>query len=95
MKVSIASIRALAQNSGLPDDVVDRYTDQLVTFAFTVATKERKVSYERIKKWMYVDNIGSIKRIDGGKEMCASLLKAIKWNKKEEPEEQEESYYLL
>ena len=53
MRVTPTAVRQLAANSGLPGDVVDRYLEEFINFAFTIARRERKHCYKTVRNWVY------------------------------------------
>lgn len=53
MKVTVNGIRKLAIESGIPESVADRYTDQLITFALNAASRERRIAKRVIRAWFF------------------------------------------
>lgn len=47
------SVAALAKNAGLPAEFIERNLDELVTFAFVVADRERKRCRKEIRAWIH------------------------------------------
>ncbi len=57
MKVRPTSIKQLALNSGMPEEIVTRFLDELVNMAFAVALRERKHCYKQIRAWVHSGDI--------------------------------------
>lgn len=53
MKVTAKAVRDLAKNSGFPEEMVERYLDEMINFTFTVAKRERKQCRKLVKKWIH------------------------------------------
>lgn len=53
MRVSKRSVTDLARNAGLPEDVVNRYLEELIQFTFVVAKRERKANFNKIRAWVH------------------------------------------
>lgn len=57
MKVKPRAVRDLARNAGFPQEIIDRYSEQLINMTFAVAKRERKSCRELVKKWIYSPSI--------------------------------------
>jgi hypothetical protein len=53
MRVTPTAVRQIAANSGLPNDVVERYIEQFINFTFAVAKRERKHCYKTARNWVH------------------------------------------
>lgn len=51
------SVAALAKNAGIPDDMAERHLDELVTFAFVIADRERKRCRKEIRAWIHSGDV--------------------------------------
>lgn len=57
MRVTTRAVAKLAVESGIPETVVDRHTDALITFVFNVAKRERKLCRSAIRAWYFSKDI--------------------------------------
>jgi len=57
MRVTTRAVSKLAVESGVPEAVVDRHMDALVTFVFNVAARERKLCRNAIRAWYFSKDI--------------------------------------
>lgn len=53
MKATIKGITNLATACGIPESVIDRHINELITFALEVAKRERKLSKRVIRAWYF------------------------------------------
>lgn len=53
MRVTRRAVTDLARNSGLPEDVIARYLEELIQFTFVVAKRERKANFDKIRAWVH------------------------------------------
>jgi len=53
MKVTPRAVVDLAKSSGLPEEIIHRYLDQLITFTFAVAKREHTYCYRQIRGWIH------------------------------------------
>lgn len=53
MRVTPRAVRDLARNAGVPEDIIVRHIDSLVSFTFTVAQRERKACRKELREWLY------------------------------------------
>jgi len=58
MIIKVQSIRQLAGDAGLPEEIVERHMDALCEFAFRVAKRERKFCKDRIRAWQFSRDLG-------------------------------------
>lgn len=57
MKVTVRAVSDLAKSSGLPEDVIHRYMDELITFTFAVAKREQTHCYRQIRAWIHSGDV--------------------------------------
>lgn len=57
MRATTRGITRLAQEAGLPDSVIERHIDSMITFALTVAKRERKICKNAIRGWYFSSNV--------------------------------------
>ncbi len=55
MRVTTRGVTKLAVEAGLPESLVDRHIDDLITFTLQVVKRERKICKQAIRAW-YFDN---------------------------------------
>lgn len=58
MIIKTQSVRQLARNAGLSDEVIERNIDALCEFTFHVAKRERKFCQARIRAWQFSKDVG-------------------------------------
>lgn len=64
MRVTTRSVKTLAQDAGLPDELIERHIDELCTFVFSVATRERNSCQDKIRAWFFSKDITKPNLID-------------------------------
>lgn len=57
MIIKVKSVRQLAQDVNIPEEVVERHMDALCEFTFRVAKRERKFCRDRIRAWQFSKDI--------------------------------------
>ena len=57
MRVTTRAVSKLAVESGLPEAIVDRHIDALITYTFNVAQRERKLCRNAIRAWYFSKDI--------------------------------------
>lgn len=57
MKVTTRAVRDLARNAGIPEEMIERHLDMLISFTFAVAHRERKACRAQLRKWIHTDSI--------------------------------------
>jgi hypothetical protein len=57
MRVTIRSVKDLALNSGIPEEIVLRHIDAFTNFTFAVAKRERKYCRKKILQWVHSGEI--------------------------------------
>lgn len=57
MRVTPTAVRDLARISGMPEDIIHRYMDELITFTFTVAKRERKHCQNQLRAWVHSGDV--------------------------------------
>jgi len=57
MRVTTKSVKQLALNAGMPQEVIDRFLDELINMTFVVARRERKHCYKQIKEWVHSGDV--------------------------------------
>lgn len=58
MIIKVQSIRQLARDAGLPEEIIERHMDALCEFAFCVAKRERKFCKDKIRAWQFSKELG-------------------------------------
>jgi hypothetical protein len=53
MKATVNGITRAALAAGIPEPVVERHIDGLITFALEMATRERNSAKRQIRKWYF------------------------------------------
>jgi hypothetical protein len=57
MRVTPRSVKDIARNAGVPDELIDRHIDALVSLVFAAAKRERKYCRNKIKRWVYSTDV--------------------------------------
>lgn len=57
MKVTPRAVKDLSKNSGFPEEIIERYLEQLINMTFAVAKRERKSCRTVVKKWMHSESV--------------------------------------
>lgn len=57
MRVTTRAVSKLAIESGIPEAIVDRHIDALITYTFSVAQRERKICKNAIRAWYFSKDI--------------------------------------
>lgn len=64
MRVTTRAVSKLANESGLPEHIVERHIDALITFTFNVAQRERKLCRNAIRAWYFDKDIAKPQLFD-------------------------------
>jgi hypothetical protein len=57
MRVTTRAVSILAIESGIPESIVERHIDALITYTFSVAQRERKICKSAIRAWYFSKEI--------------------------------------
>lgn len=57
MRVTTRAVSKLAIESGIPESIVERHIDALITYTFSVAQRERKICKSAIRAWYFSKEI--------------------------------------
>lgn len=74
MRVTTRSVSKLAIESGIPEAVVDRHIDALITYTFNVAQRERKICKNAIRAWYFSKAIAKPQLFDVLEEIDEDLI---------------------
>lgn len=58
MIIKTRSVRQIAKDSGLPEELIERHMDALCEFTFRIAKRERKYCQNKIRSWQFSKDIG-------------------------------------
>lgn len=58
MIIKVKSIRQLAKDVNIPEELVERHIDGLCEFAFRISKRERKFCQSRLRAWHFSKDIG-------------------------------------
>lgn len=64
MKVTVNGITKAAVEAGLPESVVNRHIDALITFALTMASRERNNAKRAIRAWYFSKDVAKPRLFD-------------------------------
>jgi hypothetical protein len=56
--IKTKSVKHLAKDAGLSDELIERNLDELCEFVFRIAKRERKFCRDRIRAWHFSNDIG-------------------------------------
>jgi len=57
MRATVNGITRAALAAGIPESVVDRHIDSLITFALDMAKRERNVAKRAIRAWYFSKDV--------------------------------------
>ena len=58
MIIKTRSVRQIAKDSGLPEEIIERHLEALCEFTFRIAKRERKFCRDKIRAWQFSRDIG-------------------------------------
>lgn len=58
MIIKVKSVRQLAKDVSIPEELIERHMDALCEFTFRVAKRERKFCRDRIRAWQFSKDMG-------------------------------------
>ena len=74
MRVTTKGVSNLALQAGLPESVVDRHIDNMITFALLIAKRERKICKNAIRAWYFDKNMAKPPLFDVLEEIEEDLV---------------------
>jgi hypothetical protein len=60
MRVTTKGVSRLAAEAGLPDSMVERHLDSLVSLVLLSAKRERKICKQAVRAWYFDKNMGKL-----------------------------------
>lgn len=57
MRVTVRAVQDLARNAGFPEEVIHRYSDELIKMTFAVAKRERKQCVNKVRAWVHSGDV--------------------------------------
>lgn len=58
MIIKVKSIRQLAEDVNMPNEIIERHIDALCEFAFRIAKRERKFCQSSLRAWYFSKDMG-------------------------------------
>lgn len=74
MRVTTRAVYKLAVESGLPEAVIERNIDALITYTFSVAQRERKICKSAIRAWYFNKDIAKPQLFEVLEEIDEDLI---------------------
>ncbi len=60
MIVKTRAVRQLARDVKIPEEIIDRYMDELTEFVFRISKREKKWCRDRIRAWHFSNDVGKV-----------------------------------